>query len=128
MTHFNEGMFAHHNGRGNVKAAMNQIVEAIKKMSADIEAIKQKVGVATPVATNAKTNLKISPSEVVTALKTEFDDIIAEVEAEVNAVITEVESVVADLSDDTTPVTVTPTVVAPVTDETTPLSGKKKIK
>jgi len=83
MTHFNEETFNHHDGRGNLKASLAVIVEAIKKLSKDVEALKAGAPASKPTA-------KISTEEVVNALKTKVSDVVEEVVEETKVVVADV--------------------------------------
>lgn len=104
MTHLNEGLYAHHRGRGNTRATMDLLVEAIRKLSDDVQAIKKSLGVSTPVAPAPKMPVaaaKITSEEVISVLKTKVEDVVAEVEKvseEVDSdLVSKVEEVEAEL-------------------------------
>jgi hypothetical protein len=131
MTHLDEHLFAHHNGRGNTKSALNLLVEAVRKLSTDVELIKGKLNVTSDVVA-AKPTAKISPDEVVNALKTKVDDVVAEVGEEVKAVVAEVEALVKDVETDIETevdgVTATTEVPSVSTSPETAPTAKKKTK
>jgi hypothetical protein len=94
MTHLNEELFAHHNGRGNTKATLGLLVEAIRKLSADVALIKSKLDGNAPVV--KQPTAKISPAEVVKALETK----VAEVEADVKVDVQDLVKELGEVEDD----------------------------
>jgi gas vesicle protein len=89
MTHLNEGLYAHHRGRGNTKATMDLLVEAIKKLSEDVQLIKKQLVGTVPVtppvtqpdvARRVMPAAKITSEEVISLLKTKVEEVVSEVE------------------------------------------------